>query len=65
MVAVIAANGHWSRGGLDGGDLAGDALVRRAEDGSGEASVVVGLADMEGGEAFRGFGLDGYIVDGG
>ena len=38
---------------------------RRAEDGSGEASVVVGLADVEGGEAFRGFGLDGYIVDGG
>ena len=25
----------------------------------------VGLADMEGGEAFRRFGLDGYIVDGG
>jgi hypothetical protein len=28
MVAVIAANGHWSRGGLDGGNLAGDALVQ-------------------------------------
>ena len=27
--------------------------------------LVVGLADVEGGEAFRGFGLDGYVVDGG
>ena len=25
----------------------------------------VGLPDVEGGEAFRGFGLDGYVVDGG
>jgi hypothetical protein len=26
---------------------------------------VTGLPDVEGGEAFGGFGLDGYVVDGG